>query len=235
MKKCLTPAIVWAELKRMPETLGQTYDRILQTVPSLHQPFVRSALCWLAFSVRLLNLQELAEAAVIDPKSGRFNAENRLVSEDLILQLCGSLLSVSVKEYAYGADGWLSEKIVREFGWSYLYSGRTQTFSLVSLSHYSVEEYIASERLRNGVLSSYYASGNLANTFLAECCLLYLLEFNGGEIASQVDFSEYPLLCYSGRFWIDHWKQAQGVGEHSVLRALLVRLFDPSNTGGYMN
>ncbi|KAF2176091.1 hypothetical protein K469DRAFT_608348, partial [Zopfia rhizophila CBS 207.26] len=40
MKKCLTPAMIRTELKRIPESLDQMYDRILQTVPSVHQRFV---------------------------------------------------------------------------------------------------------------------------------------------------------------------------------------------------
>src|SRR5437763_16993621 len=104
MKKCLTPAMIRAELKRMPETLEQTYDRILQTVPSLHQRFVQSALHWLAFSTRPLLLKELAEAAVIDPDTGKFDPDDsRLVDENLILDLCGTLVSSSIKKYERSA------------------------------------------------------------------------------------------------------------------------------------
>lgn len=235
MKKCLTPAAVRAELKRMPETLDQTYDRMLQCVPRQHQPFVRSALTWLAFSAQPLTLQELAEAAVIDPKSGRFDADHRLINDDLILQLCGSLVSVSKLNYAPEWEDWLRDKVNREHGWSFPYSGRLQVFDVVSLSHYSMKEYIASERLREGSLSYYYASKGFANTFLAQCCLLYLLEFNSGEIIAELTFDEYPLLGYAAKFWIGHWKERENGSENPVLRVQLTSLFDPSTTREYVN
>ena len=96
MKKCLTPAMVHAELKRMPETLNQMYDRIPEAVPPLHQQFVQSALHWLAFATRPLQLQELAEAAVVNPEDDNFEPElSRLLDENLILELCGSLVTPS--------------------------------------------------------------------------------------------------------------------------------------------
>ncbi|KAK3389389.1 ankyrin repeat-containing domain protein [Podospora didyma] len=102
MKRCLTPAMVRAELKRMPATLYQTYDRILQAVPTLHQPFVQSAIHWLAFSRRPLLIEELSEAAVFDPEAEEFNPEHsRLFDENVILELCGSLVTSSIIDNTY--------------------------------------------------------------------------------------------------------------------------------------
>jgi ankyrin repeat protein len=234
MKKCLTPAMVRTELKRMPETLDQTYDRILQSVPSLHKSFVQSALHWLAFATRPLQLQELAEAAVLSPESGSFEPDVcRLLDENLILELCGTLVTASIVEYQYGSDDWLSEKL-RIYGGYYASHMNDNKFNVVSLSHYSVKEYIASQRLQKGALSSFYTSGKLANTYLAECCLFYLLEFNRGEIASELDFKESPLLEYSSCNWMSHWKHASADGQ-SDLRHLAERFFDPSSSNAYVN
>jgi ankyrin repeat domain-containing protein 50 len=209
MKKCLTPAMVRKELKRMPETLDQTYDRILQSVPSLHKPFAQSALHWLAFATRPLQLQELAEAAVLTPESEGFDPDAcRLLDENLILELCGTLVTASIVEYhQHASDDWLSKKLRIQGGYYTSYMNNNK-FSVVSLSHYSVKEYITSESLHKGSLSSFYASEKLANTFLAECCLFYLLEFNKGEIASAFNFQESPLLIYSACNWMSHWKHA---------------------------
>ena len=235
MKKCLTPAMVRTELKRMPETLDQTYDRILQSVPSLHESFVQSALHWLAFATRPLQLQELAEAAVLSPESGSFEPDVcRLLDENLILELCGTLVTASIVEYrGFGSDDWLSEKLRIHGGYYSSYMNNNK-FSVVSLSHYSVKEYIASQRLQKGALSSFYTSERLANTYLAECCLFYLLEFNRGEIASELDFKESPLLEYSACNWMSHWKQASSDGP-SDLRHLAGRFFDPSSSNAYVN
>ncbi|KAI9772775.1 MAG: hypothetical protein M1839_002320 [Geoglossum umbratile] len=238
MKKCLTPAMIRAELKRMPETLDQTYDRILQNVPGLHQRFVQSALHWLAFSTRPLLLKELAEAAVIDPDTGKFDPnDSRLVDETLILDLCGTLVTSSVKIYDRSAssDDWLNGKIRIEYGSSYPHWSESGHFDVISLSHFSVKEYISSERLQKTALFSYFASERIANTFLAECCLLYLLDYYGGEISPSPGFKEYHLLEYSAVHWMDHWKLAENDKENSLLRGLLYRLFDPFDRNAYVN
>src|ERR1700734_467947 len=141
MKKCLTPAMVRTELKRMPETLDQTYDRILQSVPSLHESFLQSTLHWLAFATRPLLLQELAEAAVLSSKSGSFEPDVcRFLDENLILELCGTLVTASIVErQQYGSDDWLSEKL-KIHGISYSPYMNSNKFTVVSLSHYSVKE-----------------------------------------------------------------------------------------------
>lgn len=221
----------------MPETLDQTYDRILQTVPSLHQRFVQSALHWLAFSSRPLLLKELAEAAVIDPDTGMFDPDDsRLVDENLILDLCGTLVTSSVKKYdrSTASDDWLNEKLAIEYGYN-PYLSQYTGFDVVSLSHFSVKEYISSERLQKSALSSYSTSERIANQFLAECCLLYLLDYNGGEISSSRRFNEYHLLEYSAVYWMYHWKLAESGGENSLLQRLLFRLFDPFDRTAYVN
>ena len=139
--------------------------------------------------------------------------------------------SWSTREYS--SNGWLSEKLKIHGGYYSSYMNNNK-FSVVSLSHYSVKEYIASQRLQKGALSSFYTSEKLANTYLAECCLFYLLEFNRGEIASELDFKESPLLEYSACNWMSHWKQASSDGP-SDLRHLAERFFDPSSSNAYVN
>ena len=235
MKTCLSPAMLRIELKRMPETIDQTYDRILQNVASRHKPFVQSALHWLAFAKRPLLLQELAEAAVLQPRSGNFDPDLfRLLDENLILELCGTLVIAStVVVYGHSSDDWLSEKL-RIHGGFYSSYMNNNKFKIVSLSHYSVKEYIASQRLERGALSNFYASEKLANTYLAECCLFYLLQFNRGEIAFELDFMESPLLEYAACNWMSHWNQASTSGQ-SELRHLAESFFDSKSSKAYVN
>jgi len=234
MKRCITPAMVRKELKTMPETLDQMYDRILQAIPRLHQQYVQSAMHWLAFSARPLLLSELAEAVTIDPKLGGFDPNDmRLMDESLVLDLCGTLTTVSKIEYTSVSTNWFSEKIKLEHG----HAPRCDLAEAytVSLSHYSVKEYIISNRLRESSLALYSTSEKIANQFLAECCLIYILDFNGGEICVPPSFSKYPLLQYSSRFWMEHWKAVERSAESPALENLLRRLFNPSNLDPYVN
>ena len=98
-----------------------------------------------------------------------------------------------------------------------------------------MKEYIASPRLQRGGLSSYYASEKMANDFLVKPCLFYLLHFNSGEIATNLDFREWPLLEYSARNWISHWKNATTDSQKPEIHALVGRLFDPLCSNAYVN
>jgi hypothetical protein len=201
MKKCLTPAMVRAELKRMPDTLDHMYDKILQGIPRLHQHYIRAALYWLAFSARPILLPELAEAVIIDVEDESFDPENsRLRNDSLILSLCGSLVTTSDWVRTPKTRDWMDEKRMMEFG------SVDPKRKVISLSHYSVKEYIISQRLCNSNLSQFYISEKLAHQLLAKSCLIYLLEFNKGGIASHIDFREFPLLHYCAYNWIRHWK-----------------------------
>jgi hypothetical protein len=60
IKDCVTPAMTRRELNRMPKSLDKTYDRILEALPDIYEPYVKAALVCLTFSARPLTLQELA-------------------------------------------------------------------------------------------------------------------------------------------------------------------------------
>jgi ankyrin repeat protein len=229
MKNCLTPAMVRAELKRMPDTLDQMYDRILQAIPRLHQQYVQAALCWIAFSARPLTLPELGEAVIIDAEEESFDPENsRLRDHTLILNLCGSLVAASDWLRTPNTIDWVDEKMMMEAG---PFNPSTH-IKVVSLSHYSVKEYIISRRLCDSNLSQFYISEKLAHQLLAKACLVYLLEFNKGGIASHIDFVEFPLLHYCAYNWMRHWR---GGTENAGLQRLLIRLFDPTDLNSFVN
>ncbi|KAI8623610.1 ankyrin repeat-containing domain protein [Xylariaceae sp. FL1651] len=231
MRGCLTPAMVREKLKTMPRDLDQTYDRILGDIPTFHRPFVQSALHWLVFSARPLLLEELAEASVICPDA-EFDPESpRLLSPTLILDLCGVLVRLSTIN---SQAEWLDTKKMIE-------SRRTRPYStahnvvVISLSHYSVKEYLISQPLHHGTLSGFYTSEHLCNSFLAKCCLTYLLSFNSSDIAGDFDFEEYPLLEYANQNWMSHWKTASEAGEDTNLHSLVERMFQPESSAAYAN
>jgi ankyrin repeat protein len=228
--------MVRTELKRMPETLEGTYDRILQGIPNLHKTFVQSAMNWLAFSMRPLTVSELAEATVIDPKSERFDPDEcRFVDEQLILSLCGTLVSTSSKECDAKNKDWLNEKYEMQYGWAYN-PHIEKSIQVVTLSHFSVKEYIISETLKDSSLSAFYISDRLAHRFLTECCFRYLLDLNLHEMSTKYNehYASFPLYQYSARFWLDHWRES-GMKVEDTKNDLLYALFDTSDLTGYTN
>ncbi|EPS35534.1 hypothetical protein H072_11049 [Dactylellina haptotyla CBS 200.50] len=239
MKQCFTPRMVRAELGKMPKTLDQTYDRILLSIPPMHQSFVQSALRWLAFSNRPLLLSELGEAAVIDPGFGSFDPEeSRFLDPEKVLELCGSLVTLSTKNIDYdemNSDDWLFSKLRNEAGRNFpSYDYQKPSYTVVALSHYSVKEYLTSDRLRDASLSEYSTTADTAHNFIAECSLLYLLDMGKGEVLETPPFEEFPLLEYCAVNWTEHYKKA-GENGGSPATELLLRLFDESESSAYIN
>jgi ankyrin repeat protein len=229
--------MVREELSSMPATLDETYDRILRSVPSSQQRFVQSALHWLSFSARPLLLEELAEASCIRPETGVFDPDTcRLFNDSMIMDLCGVLVtSTKIDDYLtqfddIGVESEAEIRVLRNIP-------EEGSYTIVSLSHYSVKEYITSSRLlQHASLSGYYTSTSLGNSFLGQCCLLYLLDFNQGKVASERDFEAFPLLKYSTGYWISHWKEGRGrEGNDQPLHLLYDRLFDRYDRAAFIN
>ena len=238
--------MVKKELGQMPEDLDHTYDRILQALLPRHQAFVQSALHWLAFSSRPLLLEELAEAAVIDPSQSDFNLDlARFMVSTSILDVCGVLLTTStIGEHYHPRPEWLQQRIDVEVEAGAIYPELDQPYTVVSLSHYSVKEYITSQRLGVSPLSLFYTSEQLAHRHIAQCCLQYLLSYNEGTIAFDLRISEFSLLQYVSRYWIRHWRRAFVFGDPAssnlssgTARALLERFLvvDPTKCQPYLN
>ncbi|KAK0712125.1 hypothetical protein B0H67DRAFT_306645 [Lasiosphaeris hirsuta] len=219
----------------MPRTLYEMYDRILEAVPPQQRLVVRSALHWLAFSVRPLLLEELAEAAAIDPSQPKFDLQSAgLISKEQIVNICGVLVSVTVGKG--GQLRWLGDKPqVEKRSLSYYFD---RSFTLVSLSHFSVKEYITSKHLREVSMRFFHTSERLAHSYLAQSCLLYLLSVNGGEVAFEISFDEYHLFTYVSQHWMQHWQRAghgddTGHPARTILGGFLT--MNPDQSQGYAN
>ncbi|KAK6509671.1 hypothetical protein TWF481_004402 [Arthrobotrys musiformis] len=242
MKNCSNLRAIRVELGRMPKTLDQTYDRILQGIPEMHRTFVESALRWLVFSERPLLLDELGEAAVIDPEFGPFNADDsRFLDPKKILELCGSLVVLGEKKYTrelHFSNDWLFFKLRNQHYTQYDQGNfPDHSYITVSLSHYSVKEYLTSERLQKGPLSGYFMAQGLSHRFLTQCAILYLQglshghEVEGFEIGEK-EFHEYPLLEYCAVNWMKHFRKGD-IDPDCI--DLLMEFFDDSKPGAYMN
>ena len=98
---------------------------------------------------------------------------------------------------------------------------------VVQFSHYSVKEFLTSERLAGSEkreLSQYYVSPEPAHTILAQSCISTLLHL---DIHSQDTAHGLPLSKYAARNWFHH---AQCDGVASRILGGMDRLFDPDET-----
>ena len=184
-------------------TLDETYKRILLGIDREKREHTIRLLRCLAFSRRPLLAKELAEVLSIqfDTAIPRLDTTLRPVDADeAVLSACSTLVAIVTPD------------------------GLNNNLRLVQFSHYSVKEFLTSERLAksdNEDLSQYHISSEPAHTILAQSCISTLLQ---PDIHIRDITNGYPLANYAAQNWFHH---AQCDGVASQIQDGMERLFDP--------
>lgn len=180
LKKCKEKRALDKALESLPETLHQTYNRILQNIDAQDQKKAWHALIWLAFSKRPLEIEEVANAAVLDPQAiTTFDPDERLFDPNSILEILGSLVTRSSED---------------------------SSSKVIALAHFSVQEYLVSIAIKSNEASKFGIIDIVPDYFIAESCLQYLLYYDESDLKtiSIKDLETFPLLKYACQFWYVH-------------------------------
>jgi ankyrin repeat protein len=191
-------------LKELPETLDETYERILRDINKANRDHAHRLLQCLTVAVRPLRVAELAEALAVDfgtvsrGKPLKLNTDWRWEGQkEAVLSTCSSLISVVDEEGS----------------------------QFVQFSHFSVKEFLTSSRIAasSADLSAFHILLEPAHTVLAEACLVVLLRL--GEVVDEDNvMDKFPLAQYAGEHWVDH-ARFENVSSH--IREQMEDLFDP--------
>ena len=200
LRQCLPPS-VRRTLGELPETLDETYERILKEIKKPNRGHSRRVLQCLVVAIRPLDVAELAEVLAVDfddaegmPKlKPDWRWEDQ---EQALLIACSSLISI-------------------------VEAGHSR---VVQFSHFSVKEYLTSSRLTAaiGEASTYHIDLEPAHTTLAQACLCVLLQTHDDVEGHTPPF--HPLAQYAARHWTTH-TQFEDVS--SQLQKGMECLFDP--------
>ena len=183
---------VRAILKTLPRTLDETYERILKNINENNRKHARRLLHCLAFAVRPLRVEELAEILAFDFDGAqgdipKFHAARRPINQEAaMLSACSSLIS-----------------IVDHHG-----------SRVVQFSHLSVKEFLISHHHASstGNLSQFYILPMTAHTILAQACLGILLHSSDND-NNDKSVKCIPLAGYAAQHWVTH-VQFQDVASH---------------------
>ena len=198
LRDCL-PSSVRRTLDELPESLDETYERILKEIKKPNRGHARRVLQCLVVAVRPLHVEELAEVLAVDfddaEEIPRLNPDWRCEDQELaLLSACSSLISI-VK------------------------AGDSR---VVQFSHFSVKEFLTSPRLAiaSGQVSGYRIDKELAHTILAQACLGILLQIQDGvDRRTRMD--------HPARYAAEHWTTHAQFGEvSSRLRKGMEYVFD---------
>jgi hypothetical protein len=172
---------------------------------------------WLAFSRRLLLLEEISEIIAIDPERDPMYDREEVLQDPMdVLAICPSLVTIFPQEKSVNDS----------------FSESQSTDRFVIWAHYSVKEYLISERSREGQAGRYSVQEGSCNEFIAKSCIGYLLFFQRPNSVSDETLRAYRLLDYSARFWITH---TQAVTQMSEPLNQLVMTFFLTGSGAYLN
>ena len=157
LRGCPSRAKVRKALKDLPETLDKTYERVLHNIrPSLRDDAVR-LLQWLCIADGPVYLNHIMDAFATNiGEEFNFDPDARFVSSDKVLSLCPGLL---IKQTRLGSRKALNKD------------------DCVQIAHYSVKEYLVSNRLpiAPNPLYKFRVQLPLANLAMAKTCLVYAI------------------------------------------------------------
>jgi len=200
LRRCM-PSSIRKALDSLPLTLDDTYERMLQGIPKEKFEHASRLFQCMVAALRPLRVNELAELFAIDFNPN--NAPNLVAGwrpenpEEAVLSTCSSFITI--------IDGWNSK--------------------IVQFSHFSVKEYLTSDRLQTsslGRISLYYIPLEPARAILARACVTVLLQLDEKE--DEKDFMALPLASYATRNWVRH---ARFGDVASRIQDSLTYLFNP--------
>ena len=194
-------------LASLPRTLDQTYDRILSAISDEHSNYAIRILQWLTFSARPLSVEEVAEVVAIDvARDPAFDRDEVLEDPLEVLDICSSLVTITTNE------------VDRR-------SGSAQR--IVALAHYSVQEYLVSDRIRQGLAKQYSMQETACQSAITRGSLKYLMQLQ--QLLERETLQVFALARYSAEFWSSHLRKTRDKGEQaSQLAASLMAKEEPA-------
>ena len=192
-------------LNELPETLDETYERILKGINKAQRDNAHRLLQCLTVAIRPLLVEELAELLAFDFQASTTGGIPTLKEdwrwddqEEAVLSTCSSLITIIPRDDS----------------------------RVVQFSHFSVKEYLTSSRLarsQHGEVSRFRVDLEPAHMIMAQASLSTLLR--QGEHDGKSDPNRSPLVKYAAGHWVDH-AQFREVSLH--VREGMDSLFDSS-------
>lgn len=200
IQACMKLGLLRKALRTLPRTLDETYARILARIPHEHVEDARRILFCLVCAFCPLSIEEIAETlAVVIEGDTYYDIESRLQDPRDILTICSGLVSTNDFERRIRVSG-----------------SRTKLKGL-RFSHFSIKEYLMSDRIAAAQFSRFALDERYAHELLAKLCVKYLLWCGQEQLCQDSEewlvFGQIPhrsaFALYAASFWSYHIQAAQ--------------------------
>ncbi len=201
IKGCLKLSLLRRTLKSLPKTLDETYTRILDKIPEDYIEDVRRILSCLICSFHPLAVEEIADTvAIVADGEVFYSLENRLSEPRDVLSICSGLVTTATSTRLT----WL--------GFQHL------PIEELRLAHFSVKEFLVSERKHSARSLSFILNERYAHETLASLCVRYLLWCHHERLCEDPNFlwryatlrsETVPFAPYAATSWSRHLRAAQ--------------------------
>jgi len=210
LRHCL-PSSIRRTLKELPESLDETYERVLREIKKPNRDMAHRLLQCLVVAIRPLRVVELAGVLAVDFDDGegtpKLNSSWQWEDhEQALLLSCSSLISIVKNDDHVDIDSDDGDSRVVQF------------------SHFSVKEFLTSPRLAtpNRDVSRYHIDLEPSHTVMAQVCLGILLRLDDSAEENGIGNGSY-LVRYAAEHWVAH---AQFQNVSSRVRNAMECLFD---------
>lgn len=201
-------------LESLAETLQETYNEILLNIKVDDQEMAHCILIWLTFSKRPLKIEEVAEAAILNPKlNPALNTANMFFNLSNIVKILGSLVTYSfelifsLSSISSVNDIFSTEKILLYQEMSSV-SSKNCSSKMIKLTYFLLQKHLVSKRINNSKNLKFGIIESVANSFIIESCLYYIFYYDELYLKtiSIRDRNIFLLLDYACRLWYIHIK-----------------------------
>jgi hypothetical protein len=186
--------------------LDETYERILCSIVVEHQSLACRTLQLLAFDFGITHLGALLDALAVDVERCTFSRDNRILDPEALLEVCTCLITITPREDA--ADD--------------------KNFFRVQLAHYTVKEYLVSDRIGHGSAAIFQMSTESVYPFMAKCFITYMQDENYHALPEQWSKSGDPvgLMSAAMKEWALIVREIDSYAARTAIIPLVLRLLD---------
>ena len=174
IEHCINEDELERTLQDLPRGLDDTYDRILRKIDDAgRHATVYRILQFLIYCDETLTIETLAETVALNVETQPYiDPRKRLLQVEDLLSMCSGLITEHYNPK-----------------WGVLYQP-------MGLAHFSIQEYLLSQRIKEGFARNWYIDRYYSNTFMTQAYLKYILHV--GDMISDSNIThqlskDYPL------------------------------------------